>query len=128
MKKNVWYPGDIITTEKWNRINNNISLPGAYKLPITIEEASGEGPREINSSYNITINKSFNEIINLIKQGVICYFVTETDFGGETELLHNIFIAESFNIGSNSSNSSETEEKGLRVSLSLNSYIYFYDG
>lgn len=105
MKKNIWYPGDIITTEKWNRINNNISLPGAYKLSITVEEVSSESSEEkklVSTSQNITISKSFNEIINLIKQGIICYFVIETDFGGETELQHNIFIASSFNISNSS--------------------------
>lgn len=29
--------------------------------------------------YNITIHKSYNEIVNLLKQGIICYFYNNLD-------------------------------------------------
>lgn len=79
MSKTIWNPGDIITTEKWNRINNNASpILGAYQLPIEIgneiESAIKLGSSIFLNSYEITINKSFEEITNLLKQGIICYF------------------------------------------------------
>ena len=78
MSKTIWNPGDIITTEKWNRINNNSSpILGAYQLPIEIGNEIENMPTKGGSSSflkKITINKSFEEINNLLKQGVICYF------------------------------------------------------
>ena len=75
MSKTIWNPGDIITTEKWNRINNNSSpILGAYQLPIEIGESFEIDDQPFLKSYKITINKSFEEITNLLKQGIICYF------------------------------------------------------
>lgn len=84
MSKTIWNPGDIITTEKWNKINNNASpILGAYQLPIEIENEI-ESMTKLSSSsflnsYEITINKSFEEITNLLKQGIICYFYYQPD-------------------------------------------------
>lgn len=79
--KTIWNPGDIITQEKWDNINNNLSILGAYQLPVTIEEKEEEQPKKISnlklsqsSSFNITIHKSYNEITKLLKQGVICWY------------------------------------------------------
>lgn len=79
MSKTIWNPGDIITTEKWNRINNNASpILGAYQLPIEIgneiENIEKGSSSSFLNNYEITINKSFEEITNLLKQGIICYF------------------------------------------------------
>ena len=75
MSKTIWNPGDIITTEKWNRINNNASpILGAYQLPIEIGESFEMTGNSFLNSYKITINKSFEEIVDLLKQGIICYF------------------------------------------------------
>ena len=75
MSKIIWNPGDIITTEKWNKINNNASpILGAYQLPIEIGESFELQGNSFLNSYEVTINKSFEEITNLLKQGIICYF------------------------------------------------------
>ena len=87
MSKTIWNPGDIITTEKWNRINNNASpILGAYQLPIEIGNEIESTSKKENlssflNSYEITINKSFEEITNLLKQGVICYFYYQPEQG-----------------------------------------------
>ena len=80
MSKTIWNPGDIITTEKWNRINNNASpILGAYQLPIEIGESFEMTGNSFLNSYKITINKSFEEIVDLLKQGIICYFFYQPD-------------------------------------------------
>lgn len=82
--KTIWNPGDIITQEKWDNINNNLSIIGAYQLPVTIEEVevtpsdtpilkSSVSSSVSSTDYKITIHKSYNEIIKLLKQGIICY-------------------------------------------------------
>lgn len=85
--KTIWNPGDIITQEKWDNINNNLSILGAYQLPVTIEELE-QGPiKKVNNlkkafsspSFNITIHKSYNEITKLLKQGVICWYFNNLD-------------------------------------------------
>lgn len=88
--KTIWNPGDIITQEKWDNINNNLSILGAYQLPVTIEEAEEEETsKKVNNlkaatlpsspSFNITIHKSYNEITKLLKQGVICWYYNNLD-------------------------------------------------
>lgn len=81
--KTIWNPGDIITQEKWDNINNNLSILGAYQLPVTIEEKEEEEqPKKVSnlkwaqssSNFNITIHKSYDEITKLLKQGVICWY------------------------------------------------------
>ena len=86
MSKTIWNPGDIITTEKWNKINNNASpILGAYQLPIEIghgiKSMTKDGSSSFLNSYEITINKSFEEITNLLKQGIICYFYYQPEQG-----------------------------------------------
>ena len=70
--KTTWNPGDIITQEKWDNINNNLSILGAYQLPVTIEEREIE--KKTLNNYNITIHKSYSEIAKLLKQGTICWY------------------------------------------------------
>ena len=84
--KTIWNPGDIITQEKWNNINNNLSILGAYQLPVTIEEREETQPKKVSnlkgyqsSNFNITIHKSYNEITKLLKQGVICWYFNNLD-------------------------------------------------
>lgn len=78
--KTIWNPGDIITQEKWNNINNNLSILGAYQLPVTIEEPEEiEGPIKKVNNLKITIHKSYNEIVKLLKQGVICWYFNNLD-------------------------------------------------
>ena len=74
--KTIWNPGDIITQEKWDNINNNLSILGAYQLPVTVEEKEEEASRAalVSNSFNITIHKTYNEIVKLLKQGVICWY------------------------------------------------------
>lgn len=78
--KTIWNSGDIITQEKWNNINNNLSILGAYQLPVTIKERETPPLRKVSNlkgyllSFNITIHKSYNEITKLLKQGVICWY------------------------------------------------------
>ena len=79
--KTIWNPGDIITQEKWDNINNNLSILGAYQLPVTIEEREGTQPKKVSnlkryqfSNFNIIIHKSYDEITKLLKQGVICWY------------------------------------------------------
>ena len=67
--KSIWNSGDIITTEKWNNIKNNTSLINTYQLPVTCEW------NVMNEELHITINKSYNEILNLIQNGVLCYYI-----------------------------------------------------
>lgn len=84
--KTIWNPGDIITQEKWDNINNNLSILGAYQLPVTIEEKEETQPKKISnlklsqsSNFNITIHKSYDEITKLLKQGVICWYFNNLD-------------------------------------------------
>lgn len=72
--KTIWNPGDIITQEKWDNINNNLSILGAYQLPVTIIAKPTPKVSTSDSQYNIIIHKSYNEIIKLLKQGVICWY------------------------------------------------------
>lgn len=67
--KTIWNSGDIITQEKWDNINNNLSILGAYQLPVTIEVSTFD-----SSYHNITIHKSYDEIVKLLKQGTICWY------------------------------------------------------
>lgn len=80
--KTIWNPGDIITQEKWDNINNNLSLVGAYQLPITIEENGSSSietkvkpvdPIPVKTT-SITIHKTYDEIFEILKQGIICYY------------------------------------------------------
>ena len=60
MNKTVWYPGDIITTEKWNKINNNLSILGALQLQITeVENEELSLSKAIDNESIYTINKSY---------------------------------------------------------------------
>lgn len=85
--KTIWNSGDIITQEKWDNINNNLSILGAYQLPATIEERETPTPppKKVSnlkfyfSNFNITIHKSYNEITKLLKQGVICWYYNNLD-------------------------------------------------
>ena len=80
--KTIWNSGDIITQEKWDNINNNLSILGAYQLPVTVKEKEEEQAKKVSnlkitpssSIFNITIHKSYNEITKLLKQGVICWY------------------------------------------------------
>lgn len=105
MNKTVWYPGDIITTEKWNKINNNLSILGALQLQVTeIENEESSIAREnINSGSIYTINKSYKEVIDLIKKGVLCYIVMSETYTKENTVIaayYNIEIATSYNSSS----------------------------
>lgn len=62
--KTIWNSGDIITTEKWNNINNNLSLIEAYQLPASIDTENSK----------IIINKSYSEIKKMLMEGIICYY------------------------------------------------------
>ena len=62
--KTIWNSGDIITTEKWNNINNNLSLIEAYQLPTSIDTENNK----------IIINKSYSEIKKMLMEGIICYY------------------------------------------------------
>lgn len=104
MNKTVWYPGDIITTEKWNKINNNLSILGALQLQVT-EVGNEELPlpkKEAGGSI-YTINKSYKEVIDLIKKGVLCYIVMSDIYTEENTVIaaqYNITIATSYNTSS----------------------------
>lgn len=116
--KTIWNSGDIITQEEWNNINNNLSIIGAYQLPVTIEEgnAATEGTsllKFVSSSstiYNITIYKSYNEIIKLLKQGIICYFYN--NLNGEI-----VYITNYNNTNKTLNNNEFYEENGNMVNL-----------
>lgn len=103
MNKTVWYPGDIITTEKWNKINNNLSILGALQLQVTkVENEELPLPKVINESI-YTINKSYKEVIDLIKKGVLCYIVMSDIYTEENTVIsayYNIKIATSYNSSS----------------------------
>ncbi len=95
--KTIWNPGDIITQEKWDNINNNLSILEAYQLPVTIEKveekkgqikkvnnlkiepSSPPSPFPALPVFNITIHKSYNEISKLLKQGIICWYFNNLD-------------------------------------------------
>lgn len=95
--KTIWNPGDIITQEKWNNINNNLSILGAYQLPVTIEEVNGKVTVQ-----NTTIHKSYDEITKLLKQGVICWYFNNidgrinyiTEFNDQNRTLNNGMLYE----------------------------------
>lgn len=69
MVRKVWKPGDIITTEDYNYIENNSMILGAYRLPATITDSDSE--------MKVTINMSYSQITQLLKQGIICYFMSD---------------------------------------------------
>lgn len=68
MVRKIWKPGDIITTEDYNYIENNSTILGAYRLPVTFTVS--------NDETIITISMSYSQIAQLLKQGVICYFIS----------------------------------------------------
>lgn len=66
-KKNIWHSGDIITTSKMNNIINMSSISNnIYRIPIEYDEQNGI----------YKINKTFNEIVNLMEKG-LCYFIIQ---------------------------------------------------
>ena len=104
MNKTVWYPGDIITTEKWNKINNNLSILGALQLQITeVENEELSLSKAIDNESIYTINKSYKEVIDLIKKGVCCYIVMSDIYTEENIVIsayYDIEIATSYNTSS----------------------------
>lgn len=50
--KTLWNPGDIITTEKWNNINNNLYLHYVYLIPNTFSYSGNDGTIIIPMSLN----------------------------------------------------------------------------
>lgn len=105
MNKTIWYPGDIITTEKWNKINNNLSILGALQLQVT-KVGNEESPIlrvNANSGSIYTINKSYKEVIDLIKKGVLCYVVMSNTYTEENTVIaayYDIVTATSYNTSS----------------------------
>ena len=67
--KTIWRPGDIITSEKWNKIVNNTSIELARKLPVNFPNNPGNP---------ITISISSPNLINLFTKGITCWFFDDS--------------------------------------------------
>lgn len=64
----IWKKGDIITEERFNRIKRGfLALPKSIALTYTVDEDDG------TTTY--TLDKKYDEIIDLIKLGYISYII-----------------------------------------------------
>lgn len=70
--RNFWKPGDIITSEKWNKIINASDKQINLTKKLIIEKLS---TRESAASVLSIINISPLELKELFDQGTICYFI-----------------------------------------------------
>ena len=122
MNKTVWYPGDIITIEKWNKINNNLSILGALQLQVTkVENEELPSPKKGSIKSIYTINKSYKEVIDLIKNGVLCYIVMSSTYTEENTIVaayYNIGIATSYNSSSHT----------IFFATNNSPYVFYDDG
>ena len=71
--KTIWKPGDIITTEKWNNLTNNVPTTlKIIQIPLELIENEGE-----------TISKlliASEQLNNYIKNGYLCYYIYDNAF------------------------------------------------
>ena len=80
-KKTIWNSGDIITDEKMNNIINGMASTSlTYQLPIILDNE------------NIIINKSFDEILELSNQGIICYFLLDISAENNNNDMYGVLI------------------------------------
>ena len=64
----IWKKGDIITEERFNRIKRGfLALPKSIALTYTVDEDG--------SAITYTLDKKYDEIIDLIKLGYISYII-----------------------------------------------------
>ena len=72
MKHITWQPGDIITDEKWNNIQNNYELKFKhFNIPYDVIDQNGDSFPVLNTTNTILEDKIIN--------GYICYFIVPGD-------------------------------------------------
>lgn len=75
----IWKKGDIITEERFNRIKRGfLALPKSIVLTYTVDES--------DSAITYTLDKKYDEIINLIKLGYIVYIIMDSNVFYLTQL------------------------------------------
>lgn len=79
--KTIWKPGDIITTEKWNNLTNNIPELKIIQIPLEFMKHAGERRLLITSE----------QLNNYIKNGYFCYYVLDNDFYYYTHFEKNLY-------------------------------------
>ena len=91
--KTIWKSGDIITTEKWNNLTNNV--PGFKMMQIPFEWMEEEESNSLNEEIietkvsslepiNVVPNAKLlitsEQLNNYIKNGYLCYYVLNNYF------------------------------------------------